>query len=83
MKIRLVQSTSDLSFWQNSGITIPGGQEVSDPRVVFDPAGQPVDALRQAFDPIAAEYAMHWTLRAAATSCARAVPASLGPTSSS
>jgi hypothetical protein len=36
----LVQSTSDYSFWQNSGITIPGGQEVSDPRVVFDTTSQ-------------------------------------------
>ena len=46
----LVQSSSDLSFWQNSGITIPGGQEVSDPRVVFDPASQRWFASAIVFD---------------------------------
>ena len=47
----VVQSTSDTSFWQNSGITIPGGQDVSDPRVVFDPASQRWFASAIMFDP--------------------------------
>ncbi len=35
-----LKSTSDLSFWQSSGLTIPSGQDVSDPRVLFDPISQ-------------------------------------------
>ena len=47
----LLQSTTDLGFWQNAGITIPGGQDVSDPRVVFDPASQRWFASAISFDP--------------------------------
>jgi hypothetical protein len=47
----LVQSTSDMSFWQNSGITIPSGQEVSDPRVVFDAGSQRWFASAIIFNP--------------------------------
>jgi hypothetical protein len=46
----LVQSTSDVGFWLSSGITIPSGQEVSDPRVVFDPASQRWFASSMFFD---------------------------------
>lgn len=35
-----VQSTTDLGFWRNTGITISSALSVSDPRVVFDPASQ-------------------------------------------
>src|SRR5512136_1255839 len=35
-----VKSTSDVNFWQSSGLTIPSGQDVSDPRVLFDPISQ-------------------------------------------
>ena len=41
---------SDASFWQNSGITISGAQEVSDPRVVFDPTSQRWFASAIVFD---------------------------------
>ena len=34
-------------------------------RVVFDPADWTPDALREAFDPVGAEYAMRWSMRAA------------------
>lgn len=47
----LVQSTSDTVFWQNSGISFPGGQSVSDPRVVFDPTSQRWFASAIVFDP--------------------------------
>ena len=33
----VVKSTTDLIFWQSAGIAIPGGQNVSDPRLIFDP----------------------------------------------
>src|SRR5512137_1797228 len=36
----LVQTMSDAGFFQNSGIAIPSGQSVSDPRIVFDPTSQ-------------------------------------------
>ena len=36
----VVESMTSLAFWQNAGIVIPGGQDVSDPRVVFDPGSQ-------------------------------------------
>jgi hypothetical protein len=36
----VMESTTSLAFWQNAGIVVPGGQDVSDPRVVFDPGSQ-------------------------------------------
>jgi len=36
----VMDSTTSLAFWQNAGIVIPSGQDVSDPRVVFDPGSQ-------------------------------------------
>ena len=47
----LLQSTNDMAFWENAGITIPGGEDVSDPRVVFDPASQRWFASAISFDP--------------------------------
>src|SRR2546421_961843 len=35
-----LQSMTDLSFWNNAGISFPSGTDVSDPRVVFDTASQ-------------------------------------------
>jgi hypothetical protein len=36
----VVESMTSMDFWRNAGIVIPGGQDVSDPRVVFDPGSQ-------------------------------------------
>ena len=36
----VVESMTSLDFWRNTGIVIPGGQDVSDPRVVFDAGSQ-------------------------------------------
>ncbi|MCX6926432.1 MAG: hypothetical protein NT154_24975 [Verrucomicrobia bacterium] len=46
----LRQSMTDLVFWQNSGITIPSSQDVSDPRMVFDPTSQRWFASAIVFD---------------------------------
>ena len=32
-----VQTSSDIGFWNNAGVAIPGGALVSDPRVIYDP----------------------------------------------
>lgn len=45
------QSKTDTSFWQSSGLTIPSGQAVSDPRVVFDPGSQRWFASAILYDP--------------------------------
>src|SRR2546429_1415515 len=36
----LLQSMADLSFWTNAGVTFSSGLDVSDPRLIFDPASQ-------------------------------------------
>ncbi len=36
----VAQSKTDTSFWQSSGLPLPNGQSVSDPRVLFDPGSQ-------------------------------------------
>jgi hypothetical protein len=47
----VAQSKTDTSFWQSSGIAIPGAQSVSDPRVVFDPGSQRWFASSILYDP--------------------------------
>src|SRR3974390_3088271 len=47
----VAQSKTDTSFWQDSGITVPSGQLMSDPRVVFDPMSQRWFASAIMFDP--------------------------------
>ena len=47
----VAQSKTDTSFWQSSGLTIPSGQAVSDPRVVFDPSSQRWFASAILYDP--------------------------------
>jgi hypothetical protein len=46
----VVASATSLDFWRNAGIVIPGGQDVSDPRVVFDPGSQRWFASAMLFD---------------------------------
>jgi hypothetical protein len=36
----VVKSTTDAAFWQNAGIVVPNGEDVSDPRMVFDTVSQ-------------------------------------------
>ena len=47
----LVQSSTDLSFWQNAGVSVPAGQAVSNPSIVFDSVEQRWFASAIVFDP--------------------------------
>jgi hypothetical protein len=35
-----VKTMTDLIFWSQAGVSIPGGWDVTDPRILFDPASQ-------------------------------------------
>src|SRR5579859_1905993 len=45
-----VKTMTDLTFWSQAGITIPSGWDVTDPRVIFDPASQRWFASQVDFD---------------------------------
>ena len=46
-----VKTMTDVSFWSQAGLTIPSGWDVTDPRIVFDPASQRWFASQVDFDP--------------------------------
>jgi hypothetical protein len=48
----VAQSKTDSAFWENAGITFPGGDAVSDPRVVFDPSSQRWFASAILYNPV-------------------------------
>jgi hypothetical protein len=47
----LLQGMTDISFWNQAGITIRAGMDITDPRVVYDPSVQRWFAAQIDFDP--------------------------------
>ncbi|HLH54763.1 MAG TPA: hypothetical protein VKY92_14215 [Verrucomicrobiae bacterium] len=46
-----VKTMTDLTFWNQAGLSFPSGWDVTDPRIFFDPASQRWFASQVDFDP--------------------------------
>lgn len=46
-----LQTMTDVSFWSQAGINLPSGWDVTDPRIIYDPASQRWFASEVNFDP--------------------------------
>jgi hypothetical protein len=62
-----VQSMTDLNFWSSAGVSITSGWEVTDPRVLFDPASQRWFASQADFDPTDTINSNHFLLAISVT----------------
>ena len=47
----VMKSMTDVSFWNQAGVTFPAGRDITDPRIVYDPSVQRWFAAQIDFDP--------------------------------
>ena len=62
-----VKTITDLVFWNQAGLTLPNGWDVTDPRVIFDPTVQRWFASEVDFDPTGKVNTNHFLLAISAT----------------
>lgn len=60
-------SITDVSFWGQGGITLASGWDVTDPRIIYDPASQRWFASMVDFDPTGTVNTNHFLLAVSAT----------------
>jgi hypothetical protein len=62
-----VKTMTDLTFWGQAGVTIPGGWDVTDPRILFDPASQRWFCSEVDFDSTGSVNSNHFLLAVSTT----------------
>jgi hypothetical protein len=62
-----VTTMTDVTFWSQAGITLAGGWDVTDPRIIFDPASQRWFVSGVDFDPTGTINTNHMLLAISAT----------------
>jgi len=63
-----VASSTDISFWNQAGITLPSGWDVTDPRIIYDPVSQRWFASQVDFDATGTINTNHFLLAVSSTS---------------